>query len=355
MIRLIPGQPLPEPQSPYDAQALDFCQKWRAGQGVFTLQTSGSTGKPKPIKLTRQQLIASARMTGDTFGLMPGDHALCCLNVAYIAGIMMLVRAMELNLLLTVVEPSTHPLKNLNSQEPLDFAAFVPLQLQTILENPAENLPILHPMKAILVGGATVSATLETAIQAIEAPVFSTYGMTETVSHVATRRLNGVERSERYHLLEGVGAGSDDRACLWVRGAITNEEIIQTNDVVKWVDTQTFDWLGRFDNIINSGGVKVQPERIENAAEVALRRVGFSGRFFVFGLPDERLGQQVALVVEGAPLTLAQQISVDESLREGLSAYEAPRRWVAVREFFETPTGKIDKRKTVEKFTESAD
>lgn len=355
MLRLLPGQPLPVARSPYESQVIQFCQQWLAGQKTVTLSTSGSTGKPKPIELSRNQLTASARMTGATFGLLPGDHAFCGLNVAYIAGIMMLVRALELGLSLTVVEPSAYPLKGIDPQEKLDFAAFVPLQLQTMLEQHVGAIAILDRMKAILVGGATLSGALEKVLQRLTAPVFSTYGMTETVSHVAIRRLNGAERTENYQLLGGVEAGSDHRSCLWVRGAMTDFNVVQTNDVVAWTSARSFEWRGRYDNIINSGGVKVQPERVELAVEIALRDVGFTGRFFVTGLAEERLGQQVALVLEGSPLMPTQQVRADELLREHVPAYELPRRWIAVTHFVETPTGKVDKRRTLEKWSEAAD
>ena len=211
MLKLIPDQPLPAPTSPYEQTVVDFCRLWLSSRETFVLHTSGSTGTPKPIHLTRRQMAASAHLTGQTLGLQPGDSALCCLNVAYVAGVMMLVRALELRLTLTVVEPVGNPL--LAVGEPLDFAAFVPLQLQQILETPATLLG-LDQMKAILVGGAAVSPALEMQLQRIDAPVFGTYGMTETVSHVALRRLNGPTRSEWYHLLLGVaGAPTPAVAC----------------------------------------------------------------------------------------------------------------------------------------------
>lgn len=207
---------------------------------------------------------ASARLTGQTLGLQPGDAALVCLNVRYVAGVMMLVRGLELGLSLTIQEPSGNPLANLDpATDRFAFAAFVPLQLQTILEQTPDKMPILNGMKAIVVGGAATSLALERALQVITAPVYATYGMTETVSHIALRRLNGPDASEVFTALDGVTLGTDERGCLHSTAAATNFEQIQTNDVVELIDPAHFRLLGRADRVINSGGVKIQPERVE--------------------------------------------------------------------------------------------
>lgn len=345
MLQLRPNAPLPEPTTYYDQQALQFCRDWLGGKDTFTLHTSGSTGIPKPIELTRRQMAASAWLTGEAFGLSPGDEALCCLNVAYVAGVMMLVRALELGLNLTVVEPVANPLLGLPETAQFDFCAFVPLQMQAMLENSPERLPHFGGAKAILLGGAPVSGGLEEKLQGVTAPVYGTYGMTETVSHVAIRRLNGPLRSETYRLLRGVEAGTDGRNCLWVRGPMTDFALVQTNDVVEFAGSQTFRWLGRFDSIINSGGVKVLPERVEAALEPALRQFGFTGRFFVCGLPDERLGQRVAAVLEGPPFTPERLAAIRQAVGEMASRFDVPRQWEFLEPFPETPTGKIDRKR----------
>jgi len=345
MLRLHPDQPLPAPTTPNEEQALRFCHDWLSGTSVFTLHTSGSTGAPKPVRLTRRQMAASARLTGETFGLQAGDAALCCLNVAYVAGVMMLVRAMELPLDLTVVKPAANPLAGLPETARFDFCAFVPLQLHTILEKTPERLPMIDGAKAILLGGAAVLGSLEEKLQVVQAPVFSTYGMTETVSHIAIRRLNGPARTETYRLLRGVEAGTDSRDCLWVRGPMTDFALVQTNDVVEFTDSQTFRWLGRFDSIVNSGGVKIVPEQVETALEPVLRQAGFNGRFFVCGLPDERLGQRLTAVLEGPPFSPEQFDPVRRSAGEKLTRFELPKHWEFLASFPETPTGKVDRKR----------
>ncbi|ARK12406.1 AMP-binding protein [Fibrella sp. ES10-3-2-2] len=336
-----------------------FLADWRAGQLQFTLHTSGSTGTPKPINLTRAQMEASARLTGQTFGLQTGDKALVCLNTGYVAGVMMLVRGEVLGLELTIVEPSANPLGTFDpASTRFDFAAFVPLQLQTMLTDLDQHgepvaLPILSRMKAMLIGGAATSPALEEALQVIEAPVYSTYGMTETVSHIAIRRLNGTQRTDLFTVLPGVDVGVDERGCLHITAAASNFERIQTNDVVELVTPESptgqvrFQLLGRADSIINTGGVKVQPESVERAIDTQLTVWGLTARLFVAGLPDERLGQRVVLFLEDTELTETQWATIQQSVRESVGPYAVPKSLYNVPVFTETATGKVDRKRIV--------
>jgi o-succinylbenzoate---CoA ligase len=297
---------------------------------------------------------ASARLTGQTFGLSPGDRALVCLNTDYIAGVMLLVRGEVLGLDLTLVSPSANPLGTFDpATTRFAFAAFVPLQLQTMLgTQPAEApaLPILNGMKAILVGGAAVGPALETALQAVTAPVYSTYGMTETVSHVAIRRLNGPTRSDLFTVLPGVTVGTDERDCLHITAAATNYERVQTNDVVELIETADgvyFRLVGRADSIINTGGVKVQSEAVERVIATYLNALGTSPRLFVAALPDERLGQRIVAVSEGFPLSDAHWNAIRQAVREQVGPYAVPKAWLVVGTFAETATGKIDRQRTL--------
>ncbi|WP_018619622.1 AMP-binding protein [Spirosoma luteum] len=340
--------PWPAPQTAYEAEALAFCRSWLAGQNTFTLHTSGSTGTPKPITLTRAQMQASARLTGQTLGLVPGDTALVCLNIRYVAGIMMLVRGLELDLPMTIIEPEANPFTHLTADtNSFAFTALVPLQLQTILSAGNESQAgHLNAMKAILVGGAATSPALEQAVQGITAPVYATYGMTETVSHIALRRLNGSTRSEWFTALNGVNLGVDERGCLHITSAATNGEQIQTNDVVDLPDPMHFRLLGRADRVINSGGVKIQPEQVEQLIQRVLAQNQASGlpRLFVAGLPDEKLGQRVVVVCEQVSLSDAQWTALQAIIRKEAGPYAVPREWLTVPQFAETPTGKVDQR-----------
>ncbi len=347
----------PAARTPYEEQAILFGRAWQSGQTEFVLHTSGSTGAPKPIALTRTQMQASAELTGQTFGLSAGDTALCCLNIAYVAGTMMLVRALTLGLQLTIVEPSGNPLYDFDTNAaPFNFLAFVPLQLQTVFEKTPGKIPLLNRAKAILLGGAATSPAQEAQLQVITAPVYATYGMTETVSHIAIRRLNGPEATDYFTALSGVDLGLDNRGCLNIRAAASDFQLIQTNDVVEWVDHQEhhrqFRIVGRADSIINTGGVKVQPERVERLIMRVLASVSLSPRLFVAGCPNERLGQQLVLVVEG-DLAIQQGVEATKeqwsaAIRQEIGPYAVPKALIFAPSFRETPTGKIDRKATLE-------
>jgi o-succinylbenzoate---CoA ligase len=332
---------LPIPSTDYEQKVIDFCKKWLAGQNEFIIQTSGSTGEPKPIVLTRIQMIASAKLTGKTFGLKAGDKALVCLNVEYIAGMMMLVRGMELGLILTIIEPSSNPFEHLENQS-FDFFAFVPLQFQKLLEN-EKNIEILNASKSIIVGGAAVNEVLENEIQKLYVPVFSTYGMTETVSHIAIRRLNGDKKNDNFQILEGVKTGIDDRNCLNIISESSNNELIQTNDIVEIVSQKEFKLIGRFDNIINSGGVKIQLERVEKLIEKEIKLLN-PKRYFAYGISDEKLGQKLVLFVEGEEVNNEIKAAFFKNIQSIVSKYEVPKEIYFVKKFIETPTGKVDKK-----------
>jgi o-succinylbenzoate---CoA ligase len=336
------------PLSENARDTLRFCQQWLSGQENFVVNTSGSTGIPKPITITREQMIASARRTGETLGLAAGQQALVCLPTRYIAGRMMLVRGFVLGLHLTVVEPTSDPLMDIAADAHCDFTALVPLQLQTLLNGPPAYHTLLNQMAAILIGGGPVSPALQQQLQTITAPIYHTYGMTETVTHIALRQLNGPQASDTFTPLTGVKLGVDERGCLNIRADITQEQVVQTNDFVELRADGSFVWLGRWDNVINSGGVKVQVEKVEKALEKVLYEVDAQDagqrRFFVGPLPDERLGETVSVVIEGAPLSANLETAVQEQLARLLDKYELPRRFCYLPHLAETPTGKIDRK-----------
>ena len=343
-IREYPAR-LDAPVNGYEAKVLDFVRQWLNGTQEFGLHTSGSTGTPSAIALRRQQLEASARRTADFFDLGPGDRALVCLNCEYIGGMMMLVRGLERNMHLTIVEPHADPFAYVDEAAKFDFAAFVPLQLKTTLA--AGHAPRLDAMKAFLVGGAPADAALMQDLQPLSAAAWLTYGMTETCSHVALRRLNGPHATTRFRVLPGIAAGQDERGCLTLRGDVTDGQLIITNDVVQLLDARTFEWLGRADFVINSGGVKVAAEKVELVLDVALAEMGASRRCFVAGQPDARLGQAVTAFIEGKPLPQAQESQLKTLLAERLGRYEQPRQLRYVPDFAATSNGKLDRAATL--------
>ena len=347
--RKIPYAALAQTSTPdvYETRVLQRLQAWRAGAVAFELTTSGSTGPPAPLLLHRAQMRASARRTADFFGLRPDDRALVCLNCDYIGGLMMLVRGLERDLHLTVVAPHANPFEYVAAGAGFEFTALVPLQLQAVLA--AGQAPRLNAMRAVLVGGAPVAGSLLAAVRAaLTVPVWHTYGMSETCSHVALRRLNGPEATDYYRVLPGVAAGQDERGCLTLRGDVTDDQLIVTNDLVALLPAQHgFRWLGRADFVINSGGVKVAAEKVEMVLEVALAEVGAARRCFVTGRPDERLGQAVAAYLEGPALPAPQLAQVQALLAARLGPYEQPRHWAQVPAFATTASGKLDRRATV--------
>ncbi|MBH8570995.1 AMP-binding protein [Microvirga sp. STS02] len=343
-IREYPAQ-LDAPVNGYEAKVLDFIRQWLNGTQEFTLTTSGSTGPPSPIVLRRRQLEASARRTADFFDLGPGDRALVCLNCEYIGGMMMLVRGLERNMHLTIVEPHADPFAYVAADAEFDFSAFVPLQLKAVLAD--GHAARLDNMKAFLIGGAPADASLTQELQPLKAAAWLTYGMTETCSHVALRRLNGPQAAPTFRVLPGIAAGQDERGCLTLRGDVTDDQLIVTNDVVQLLDAHTFEWLGRADFVINSGGVKVPAEKVELVLDVALAEIGQSRRCFVAGQPDERLGQAVTAFIEGPALSAEQETLLKALLAERLGRYEQPRQFAYVPEFQMTATGKLNRAATL--------
>lgn len=336
--------------TPYELNTLRFCQQWLAGQAEFCLRTSGSTGAPKAIVLTRAQMVASARLTGKALDLRQGDRALVCLSTEYIAGIMMLVRGFELELSLTVITPARNPLAMLPAEAVFEFIAFTPLQLREALASTPDPLSLLNKMRAILIGGAPVDQSLLDAIKKLNAPVYHTYGMTETVSHIALKRLNGPQASEYFIPLEGVQLGLSPQGCLTVSSILTEGRTLVTNDLVELRSDGLFRWLGRIDNVINTGGIKVQAEKVEIALarlfSTYQNRLLAGHRFFVGPLVNPELGQAVVAVIEGRPVSQEVQADIQaQLLRIGLlTKYEIPRYFYFLPKFLETPTGKVDRQ-----------
>jgi o-succinylbenzoate---CoA ligase len=337
------------PLNGYEAKTLEFCRDWLNGVQEFPIQTSGSTGTPKLITLSRQQMDISARRTVRVLGLSPGDHMLVCLNTEYIAGMMMLVRGLLADLQMTIVEPISNPLVLVAEEQEIDFASFVPMQLQTILQEMPEAVQRLDRMKAILVGGAPVGFTLQRSLQQLQVPVYHTYGMTETASHIALRLLNGPNAAEYYETLEGVKIGQDNRGCLTIKADITQNDTLITNDIVEILTPSRFRWIGRADNTINTGGVKVQTEIVEVAVSEALADLDETPRFFVASQPDELLGEKVILVLEGKKLSEEAEQQLQEKLKGLLRKFEMPKDIYYSPAFSETATGKVSRLRTMQK------
>lgn len=329
----------------YEKAIGDFLLAWSDENKTISVNTSGSTGKPKPILLKKEFMVNSALATGQYFDLKSGNKALLCLSADNIAGKMMLVRAMVLGLDLYCIEPSSRPLELLSQN--YDFCAMVPMQLENSLDK-------IDGIKKLIVGGAVVSNTLKEKVQGTDCQIFETYGMTETITHVAVKRINisrilrsSISASHNtssvetyFKALSEVTFSKDKRGCLIIRAPKISDEQVITNDIVDLISETEFEWLGRFDNVINSGGVKLFSEKIEAKLSEIITQ-----RFFIAGVPDEKLGQKLILIVEGEIDTdiLSQKISALKSLGK----YEVPREIRVISEFLETENGKIQRKSTI--------
>ncbi|MDO6738041.1 AMP-binding protein [Wenyingzhuangia sp. 2_MG-2023] len=383
-----------------------FLQEWFSDSETLIVQTSGSTGTPKLVAIKKEFMENSAKATSSFLKLGAETKALCCLSTQYIAGKMMVIRALTLGWELDVMEPNGNPLEDIF--ESYDFCAMVPMQVKASLWD-------LHLVKKLLIGGGVVSEGLQEALQNVSTQCFASYGMTETVSHIAVKKLNcfaestlssseqhistslddqevekiqlevfersreaGLtnsnennniftplddqrinkaqikvfERSREadpkkestfrreglnshYVLLPNITISQDNRDCLIINAPLLSEEEVVTNDIVKIHSETEFEWLGRFDNVINSGGVKLHPEQIEKELSKVIGQ-----RFFVAGIKDETLGEKLILIVEGENTDL-------NFTQLNLSKYELPKEIYFLPQFIETKTNKIQRQQTL--------
>jgi O-succinylbenzoic acid--CoA ligase len=308
---------------------------------LFEINTSGSTGTPKTIAHKRASMIASAQRTCDFFSLQENDTALLALPVTHIGGRMMLVRSKVRKLRLICIEPKANPLLGFSSTLKIDFAAFTPMQLFRILEDD-DTAAYLENFQTIILGGGEISELLKTKIQTIAASVYETYGMTETVSHIALKKVNGADQTNHFSCLGGIEIATDNRGCLIVKAAALLDEILVTNDLVHLIDQQHFEWLGRIDNTINTGGIKIQAEEIERKLKSFVEN-----RFFITSEKDAQLGERVILVLEQNELTSIEKEKLQALFTTHLSAYEKPKAMYHTPTFTETENGKINRKATL--------
>ncbi|RTY81047.1 O-succinylbenzoic acid--CoA ligase [Flavobacterium sp. LS1P28] len=308
----------------YEKAVGDFILDWFDNKSYLELNTSGTTGIPKVIRIEKQAMVNSAIATGDFFDLQPGNKALHCLPTKYIAGKMMFVRSFILGLDIDFVAPSSHPL--LNNETKYDFVAMVPLQAQN-------SLTMLKNVKKMIVGGAKMNKTLEKGLCKLKTKVYETYGMTETITHIAAKEIGEMA----FSVLPNIKIAKDDRDCLVINAPKISSEAIVTNDIVELINENQFIFLGRIDNIINSGGIKLIPEQIEEKLATMIH-----SRFFVTAKQDLVLGEKLVLIIEGE-----QQI-IAETVFDVLDKYEKPKEVLFVAKFAETQNGKIKRKEITE-------
>lgn len=320
----------PEPPK-WESALFGFIREWLHPSEYLKVTTSGSTGRPKTIEISKSAMLKSAFNTLDFFGLSPGKHALLCLSCEYIAGKMMVVRAFAGDLDLVTVPVSGRPLKNLT--RPVDFAALTPLQMSQELQQQSDHLQFL---KNVILGGSPTGPELSSALQDQPFAAWETYGMTETLSHIALRRINGPSASPYFKPLKDVRLSTDERGCLVVDLPGVTRGPVVTNDIAELNEDGRFRIKGRSDNIINTGGIKVVPEEIE-------RQIShfFKKPFFVSSLPHPVLGRELVLITEEFPTGEKELL---EKIKKIVPPYHAPKQIIVKESLPRTETGKIIRR-----------
>lgn len=305
-----------------------FISDWQSPSPTILVHTSGSTGKPKPMLVEKRRMEASARITCSFLGLKPGDSALLCMPLDYIAGKMMCVRSIVGGLRLIRVEPCGHPLQHLD--EVPTFAAMVPMQVYNSLQDDREQ-NILKQIKHLIIGGGAISSNLATALRSFPNAVWSTYGMTETLSHIALRRLSGEDASEWYTPFDGVEVSLNQDGCLVINAPKVCAEPLTTNDIAE-IDGngRRFRIRGRRDNVVCSGGIKMQIEEIE-----AKLQAHTDIPLMITKRADEKFGETVVLLAECNDMEPLKALC-----HQWLSKYELPHDYIYVERLPVTETGK---------------
>jgi O-succinylbenzoic acid--CoA ligase len=317
-----------------------FLAEWHNDSPRILVHTSGSTGQPKPLWVEKRRMEASARITCQFLGLHSGDTALLCMPLDYIAGKMMVVRALTCGLQLITVEPSGHPLSPSMSQQstasPIDFAAMVPLQVYNSLQVPEERERLMH-IRHLIIGGGAIDAVLAQQLKDFPHAVWSTYGMTETLSHIALRRLSGPEASQWYTPFPSVSLTLSSDGCLIVNAPQVCDAPLTTNDLAEIRPDGRFRILGRKDNVICSGGLKIIAEEVEQ-----LLKPHLSSPFLITKRKDPKFGEAVVLLTEGST------DEAEQACRQWLPRHWQPRHYLHVDRIPLTATGKPARRSAQE-------
>jgi O-succinylbenzoic acid--CoA ligase len=336
-----------------------FIDEWNNDSAYVEVKTSGSTGEPKRMLVEKRRMLNSARITCDFLGLKPGDTALLCMSTDYIAGKMMVVRSIERGLKLIEVPPCGHPLNNVQWSAPallackarmvrsssaglqgkngqLAFAAMVPMQVYNSLQVPEEKERLMA-IRHLIIGGGAIDEAMEAELRTFPHAVWSTYGMTETLSHIALRRISGPEASEWYMPFPTVKLSTTDEGCLVIDAPEVCAQTLTTNDIVELKSDGRFRIRGRKDNVICSGGIKIQIEEVEQILKKYMRVP-----YIISKRKDEKFGEIVVLLTEGDTAeaqTICQQV---------LPKYHQPKVYLHVNQIPLTETGKPARKRAEE-------
>ncbi len=312
---------------------LEFFKEWIREEEWLYQQTSGSTGKPKTIPVSKKSMIESALATIHYFGLGKGLKALLCLSPDFIAGKMMIVRAMVSNMDLITKDVSANPIQNLDNY--IGFAAMVPLQVNQILKQSPDKFRFI---KTLIIGGSAIDPVLEKALQTIDTQCFHTYGMTETLSHIALRPINGINKTNWFTPLENIHISLDQRDCLVIQVPYIQDNPLLTNDLAEIDQYGNFKMLGRIDHVIVSAGRKIQPEEVERKIMHL-----FNKPFIISSVKDETAGEKIVLFCEQKHEIKA-LYQLWKQLSELLEPHQIPRQIIHLEKIPLLESGKTDRK-----------
>ena len=324
----------------FERSVIALIDAWDRGQEVFTINTSGSTGQPKLISLSRAQMKASAENTLEYLKLKKGCNILLCLDPGYIAGMMQVVRAIVGDCNLYAIEPSSLPFQKLKTKEKFSLCSMVPMQVIKTMDSP-DGVTFLESIDHVLIGGGDLDLRIESQLSEFHNSMYHTFGMTESVTHVALRKINGPERRSYYQFLPGIEFKTDERDCLVIKGEVTNNKWVITNDVVEWIQPDGFIWKGRHDYIINSGGKKTLAEFLEKKIKRILSDNKVDMKFIISGEPDPLLGERIIMILaDNKQIDLEKLKSI---LMGSLDKHEMPRVYYRITENFLLDKDKINR------------
>ena len=318
----------------------DFIREWTSEDPDVEVHTSGSTGTPKVFRATKQRMKESARITCESLGLRKGDQALLCLSPDYIAGKMMIVRALEYGMKLCCIPPSSHPMAAKNLPKKIDFCAMVAMQVKVSLQKEHERKRLMG-IGHLIVGGSAIDEQLARELRAFPNAVWSTYGMSETLSHIALRRLSGEDAEPWYRPLRNVEVGLDERGCLTIHAPLVCPTLLHTNDMALISHDSKgvrFRVTGRIDNVVVSGGLKIQIEEVE-----AILCKGLEKPFVVTKTRDTMLGEALCLLTQDTDTK-----KVEQRCKAMLPHYHIPKRIFHVSAIPLTDNGKPARKKAGE-------
>ncbi len=319
----------------FPEELFSVIRDWKEGRRYFQFKTSGSTGAPKDLEVSRDRILCSAKKTIKFLNLNSSVTALLALKLDYVAGFMVLIRALESGMDIHYFPPISDPFEKLNPHRNY-FAALVPLQVHSLFEKKYD----LKNFHSVIIGGATLNYDLRQKVETLPYPVFETYGMTETITHIALRKLNEPNKSDRFKILNGVEIEVDERDCIKIKADVTDSKWVKTNDLVNIHSETEFTLLGRKDDVINSGGIKIYPLQLEEEIQKYAGHLLEHKEFVISSLKDKKLGEKAVLVIEGHEPYDGFSLELKKSI-SGIQKYYLPKEVLFLNKFPRTNSGKI--------------